>query len=228
MEKVTVFVTRGPAEARELLVFRHPCGGVQLPAGTVEANEPPGEAALRETWEETGLTAVTVVGYFGSQTQTMRADYHMVLRTVLLLESPRPDAEAVIAAFPTYLGLRRGLPVRRLGDPQNGYVKVAYEEFDEIAKEDFSNPSRSVSGWVPSDAITPLLVRHFYHVTPTEATPDTWIQSAEEWEHRFELYWVPLPRSASDVGSTGLIPSQAAWVAQYIDRLAVFSFEQSR
>jgi 8-oxo-dGTP pyrophosphatase MutT (NUDIX family) len=219
LEKVTVFVTRGTADARELLVFRHPMGGVQLPAGTIEQNEPAEEAALRETWEETGLTGVTVAAYFGVQPQVMRADYHMVLRRVTLLQQPRADAPAVVQPFPTYLGLRRGLPVRRMGEEYNGYVKVAYEEFDAaaITSDAFDVPHRSVSGWVESDAVTPILLRHFFHVTTTEPTPDSWVQSAEEWEHRFELYWVPLRFPMTAV--MGLIPSQAIWLTEYAERL---------
>jgi 8-oxo-dGTP pyrophosphatase MutT (NUDIX family) len=222
LEKVTVFVTRGPSEARELLVFRHPSGGIQLPAGTVEEGEPAEEAALRETWEETGLTAVEVAAYLGVQPQTMRADYQMVLRKVTLLQHPHRAAPEVEPPFSTYLGLRRGLPVRRIGSAQAGYVNVAYEEFDAIAiaGDNFEIPARSVSGWVPSDAVTPVLVRHFFHLTVTEPTPHTWVQSAEEWEHRFELYWVPLPSGCDDVPCTGLIPSQAVWLTEYVDRLA--------
>src|SRR5262249_43927849 len=48
LEKVTAFVTRDAAQARELLVFRHPHAGVQIPAGTVEKGESAEAAALRE------------------------------------------------------------------------------------------------------------------------------------------------------------------------------------
>jgi 8-oxo-dGTP diphosphatase len=53
-EKAVCFVLRGP----ELLVFGHiPAedSGVQLPAGGVEANETPQDAAIRELYEEAGL-----------------------------------------------------------------------------------------------------------------------------------------------------------------------------
>ena len=46
-QKVTAFVTRGVGEDAELLVFRHPHAGLQLPAGTVEVDESPPAAALR-------------------------------------------------------------------------------------------------------------------------------------------------------------------------------------
>ena len=40
VEKVTAFITRRVDDGCELLLFEHPVGGVQIPAGTVE----PGEA----------------------------------------------------------------------------------------------------------------------------------------------------------------------------------------
>ena len=57
LQKVTAFVTRGVGEDAELLVFRHPHAGLQLPAGTVEVDESPPAAALREVLEETAVTA---------------------------------------------------------------------------------------------------------------------------------------------------------------------------
>ena len=160
--KVSVFVTRGTDLGRELLVFRHPSGGVHLPAGTVEENEAADVAALRETWEETGLNQVIIIATLGSQRETMRNDYQMVLRRVTLRHDPAPDAPAVVASFPTYLGLRRGLPVRQIGDVQNGFAPVAYEEYDGIMDAADAVPSRTVKGWVPADALTPTIQRHFW------------------------------------------------------------------
>ena len=39
MHKVAGFVTRDHGGVRQLLVFRHPSAGIQLPAGTVEPEE---------------------------------------------------------------------------------------------------------------------------------------------------------------------------------------------
>ncbi|MDQ3541791.1 MAG: NUDIX domain-containing protein [Chloroflexota bacterium] len=53
-----------------LLVFSHPLSpeaGIQVPAGTVRDNETPEDAVLREAREETGLTALTLVGLLGRQ-----------------------------------------------------------------------------------------------------------------------------------------------------------------
>jgi 8-oxo-dGTP pyrophosphatase MutT (NUDIX family) len=43
-----------------ILLFRHPQAGVQLVKGTIEKGETPGQAALRELAEESGISAATV------------------------------------------------------------------------------------------------------------------------------------------------------------------------
>ncbi|MCI0690634.1 NUDIX hydrolase [candidate division KSB1 bacterium] len=51
--KVFAYITHG----HRLLVFRHadfPKAGIQVPAGTIQPNERPDEAVLREVYEETG------------------------------------------------------------------------------------------------------------------------------------------------------------------------------
>ena len=52
-----------------LLVFRQPDfpeAGVQVPAGTIEVDEMPEAAVLREAYEETGLAHLTVVRFLGA------------------------------------------------------------------------------------------------------------------------------------------------------------------
>lgn len=66
VKKVVAYITRGA----ELLVFEHrdyPDAGIQVPAGTVEDNEDLERAAIREAEEESGLTDLQMVRYFGSQ-----------------------------------------------------------------------------------------------------------------------------------------------------------------
>ena len=62
--KVVAYITWGNA----LLVFSHPDfpeAGIQVPAGTVEPGEMLAAAALREAFEETGLTRLTLVAPLG-------------------------------------------------------------------------------------------------------------------------------------------------------------------
>lgn len=71
--KAFAYITHG----NNLLVFSHPYApeaGIQVPAGTVESDERPEEAALREAFEETGLTDLTLVGMLGEQVRDM-ADF---------------------------------------------------------------------------------------------------------------------------------------------------------
>ena len=58
VDKVAAFVTRKRNGVKELLLFRHPRAGVQIPAGTVEDGENPETAVKREVYEETGLRLV--------------------------------------------------------------------------------------------------------------------------------------------------------------------------
>jgi 8-oxo-dGTP pyrophosphatase MutT (NUDIX family) len=69
-DKVFAYITHH----NRLLVFIHPFapeGGIQVPAGTVKANEQPEEAVLREVFEETGLLDLVVEGFLGEYEQDM-------------------------------------------------------------------------------------------------------------------------------------------------------------
>jgi 8-oxo-dGTP diphosphatase len=71
--KVFAYITH---EAH-LLVFRHPTApeaGIQVPAGTVQAGEPPAVAVLREAAEETGLAGLVLDRLLGEQVRAM-ADF---------------------------------------------------------------------------------------------------------------------------------------------------------
>ena len=57
-----------------LLVFIHPFApeaGIQVPAGTIKANERPEEAVLREAFEETGLSGLVVDTFLGEDERDM-------------------------------------------------------------------------------------------------------------------------------------------------------------
>ena len=69
-QRAVAYITRGERSAPELLMFDHtpqyPTAGTQVPAGGLEAGETPLEGALREAFEETGLTGLTPREYLGS------------------------------------------------------------------------------------------------------------------------------------------------------------------
>ena len=61
----------------KLLVFEHvnaPEAGIQVPAGTIEDDEAPEDAALREAREETGLQDLSIARFLGEQIRDM-SDY---------------------------------------------------------------------------------------------------------------------------------------------------------
>jgi 8-oxo-dGTP diphosphatase len=63
-QKVYAYITRG----EQLLVFNHvdfPEAGLQVPGGTLEPDELPESAVLREAAEETGLEGLQLAAYLG-------------------------------------------------------------------------------------------------------------------------------------------------------------------
>ena len=65
VQKVTAFIVRERSGTKELLVFKHPTAGIQIPAGTVEKGENIETAVKRETYEETGLQFVEIETIWG-------------------------------------------------------------------------------------------------------------------------------------------------------------------
>ncbi len=65
IHKAAPCVVRRTPHGPELLVFRHPLAGIQIPKGTVETGESPVDAALRELAEESGIAAARVLRKIG-------------------------------------------------------------------------------------------------------------------------------------------------------------------
>ena len=69
-QKVFAYITHN----QHLLVFNHPFAseaGIQVPAGTIEEGEHPETAVLREAFEETGLSNLTLDCFLGEQKRAM-------------------------------------------------------------------------------------------------------------------------------------------------------------
>ena len=67
-QKVQCYITRECGGSLQVLVFEHvdyPDAGVQVPAGSVEPDETPEKAALREAREESGILELKVQCYIG-------------------------------------------------------------------------------------------------------------------------------------------------------------------
>lgn len=63
--KAAACVVRTSARGPELLVFRHPLAGVQIPKGSIESGETAAAAAARELAEESGVLAGRVLRQVG-------------------------------------------------------------------------------------------------------------------------------------------------------------------
>lgn len=182
LEKVTAFVTRQGPAGLDLLLFRHPDSGIQLPAGTVEEGEPPEQAALREVREETGLANVRLTAYIGSRRELPPGSTHVILHGTRVYA--RPDA----ASF-DWVSFHRGIAVR-LERQQRDFCQVSYIEHDQ--EPDPAYVSYQITGWVPESALASANLRHFYHLALVGDAPDAWEQFADR--HRFRLFWSPFSR----------------------------------
>src|SRR3712207_1221219 len=103
-EKVTAFVTRSSSHGTELLLFEHPSAGIQLPAGTVEADEPHANAAAREAREETGLLDLDAGRFLDAVTETLPEQHYLVTTTTRVYA--RPDTRSF-----DWASIRRGILV---------------------------------------------------------------------------------------------------------------------
>lgn len=65
IEKVVPVIFRDINQRTEILVFKHPIAGIQIVKGTVEKNEELEEAALRELYEESGISSARIHSYLG-------------------------------------------------------------------------------------------------------------------------------------------------------------------
>ncbi|WP_277559415.1 NUDIX hydrolase [Acinetobacter beijerinckii] len=80
MKKVVPVILRHPTQGLEILAFRHPLAGSQLVKGTIEQGEKYDEAAIRELFEETGLTAEPNPKFMGSfMLKSNQQDWHFYL-----------------------------------------------------------------------------------------------------------------------------------------------------
>ncbi len=201
--KVTAFITRATSTERELLVFLHPTAGLQLPAGTVEADETPEAAVLRETAEETGLHGVSIVEQLAVIPQLLAEDERMLLQRCVLQASPGTEGTLRLGGF-----LERGQTVQVI-DHNGGFQRVTFTEH-QIVDGSLVGVS-SKTGWVPARFLTTNVQRSLFHLTPTEPTPQQWAVDADG--HTFALSWVSLDLNV------GLISPQQAWLDLVYDRL---------
>lgn len=195
LEKVTAFLTRQVGSKRQLLLFRHPTAGIQLPAGTVEPDEPPEQAVIRELIEETGIGACRRVALLGTLVKDLAAPQRIVTST----EHPRgaPDAEPEVGVR----SLRRGLPVL-VREERPGWAQAFCQELDMSR----SPPAilSEFGGWVPAASLGTRVVRYLWHLALLSDERDRWEHEADG--HRFRPFWADLEPQPS------LVAGQDEWL----------------
>lgn len=181
MRKVTVFITRNNNGQKELLLFKHPNAGIQIPAGTIEENELPEDAAIREVWEETGLEKFGSINYIGCHNNVLPQNKVYVVNSTPVFS--RPDENSF-----QWASFRRGIIVQQMERCRNDFEHVMYKEYDSVEQKNYV--SYEIVGWINKKSISPKAKRYFYHMEINKKTDDVWVRNADH--HMFEMFWAPL------------------------------------
>ena len=185
IQKVTAFVMRERNGVKELLVFKHPTAGIQIPAGTVEDGEAIETAVKRETYEETGLKSVDIADYLGCFENELAEGQRIIAETTAVYIEPDLDA------IPYKQKLTKGLTVDYYSI-QEDFTHISYIEYEYDDK--FHKPTcidYNITGWVPNENISAQKKRHFFLLTTQEETENAWELESDRG-HIFMPYWTPL------------------------------------
>ena len=205
VQKVTAFITRERDGAKELLVFKHPTAGIQIPAGTVEIGEDIETAVKREAYEETGLQFVEIESYLGCFENELEEGQRIIAETTEVY------IESDLTAIPYKRKLPKGLTVDYLST-QKDFTHISYIEY-EFNK--FHKPIRidsNIMGWVPNENVSAQKKRHFFHLSTQEETADAWELKSDQG-HIFKPYWTPLSPKPD------IIPPQDKWLDFVYERI---------
>lgn len=175
--KAIVFITC-MNQPKEILALFHPTAGVQIPKGTIEFNELPETAAIREGVEETGLKDLKMRCHIKTVSKVLDDDKRYISRSTKVFS--RPD----MSSF-DWADLRRGILVSVLRE-QDEYHQIEYIEYDDLES---SVISYQITGWVPKACLTQDYLWHFYHLETNE-TLDYWTNFDDN--HQFEFKWISL------------------------------------
>lgn len=184
VEKVTAFIVRERGGVKELLVFKHPTAGVQIPAGTVEEGEDIETAVKREAYEETGLQLVEIENYLGCFENELAKNERIIAETTQVYIAPN------LTAIPYKRKLPKGLTVDYFSTQKDlthiSYIEYEYDKFHKPIRID-----THITGWVPNENLSAQKKRHFFHLSTQKETADAW-ELQSDLGHIFKPYWTPL------------------------------------
>ncbi|MCE2414693.1 NUDIX domain-containing protein [Candidatus Poribacteria bacterium] len=184
VQKVTAFIVRERDGVKELLVFKHPTAGVQIPAGTVEKGEDIETAVKRETYEETGLQFVEIENYLGCFENELENNQRIIAETTQVYSEPN------LTAIPYKRKLPKGLTVDYLSTQEN-FTHISYIEYEYDKSHKPIHIDSNITGWVPNENLSAQKKRHFFLMSTQEETADAWELKSDQG-HIFKPYWVPL------------------------------------
>ena len=205
VQKVTAFIVRERDGLKELLVFKHPTAGVQIPAGTVEIGEDIETAVKREAYEETGLQFVEIEAYLGCFENELENSQRIIAETTQVYIEPN------LMAIPYKRKLSKGLTVDYFS-AQEDFTHISYIEYE---YDEFYKPTcidANITGWVPNENISAQKKRHFFHLSTQEETEDAWELKSDQG-HIFKPYWTPLSPKPE------IIPPQDKWLDFVYERI---------
>jgi 8-oxo-dGTP pyrophosphatase MutT (NUDIX family) len=180
IQKVTALVTRSVKPNLELLVFRHPYAGFQIPAGTVAPGESPATAALREIREETGLTHVQIVDSLGFEDEILPNNQGVIIPPATIYARPDPTSF-------DWINITSGIQVQ-VNRIANHFTQITFIENDQ--EPDPNYVSLQITGWIITEKLACKRRRHFFHFEFIGDSPQQWTNYADH--HNFEPFWAPL------------------------------------
>jgi 8-oxo-dGTP pyrophosphatase MutT (NUDIX family) len=205
VQKVTAFMVRERNGVEELLVFKHPTAGIQIPAGTVEAGEDIETAVKREAYEETGLQLVEIENYLGYIENELENNQRIIAETTQVYIEPS------LNAMPYAEKLTKGLTVD-YHSTQGDFTHISYIEYDR-----HPNPTcicYNITGWVPNENLSAQKKRHFFQLTTQEQTADAW-ELRSDRGHIFKPYWTPLSPKPD------IMPPQNKWLDFVYEKILI-------
>ena len=184
VEKVTAFIVRERGGVKELLVFKHPTAGVQIPAGTVEKDEDIETAVKREAYEETGLKFVEIENYLGCFENELENNQRIIAETTQVYIEPN------LTAIPYKRKLPKGLTIDYLSAQEN-FTHISYIEYEYDKSHKPIHIDANITGWIPNEHLSAKKKRHFFLMSTQEETADAWELKSDQG-HIFKPYWTPL------------------------------------
>ena len=196
VKKVTAFITRERNGVEELLLFKHPTAGIQIPAGTVEEGETPETAVRREVHEETGLRVVKIEKSIGCIENELEENERIIAKTSRVYTNPSLNSNVYKEE------LIRGLTVNHDATYKD-FTHVSYVEYGSV-----TNPTCircKITGWAPSENLSARKTRYFFQLTALEETTEEWEVKGDRG-HVFKLFWSPISPAPP------IVPPQDRWL----------------